>query len=89
MLLDELPDGPRDERQPWKQWKTTRLIQMRDHSLAWIAERQKHGESVYPVDLVVRMYERELDKRKVNPKVYDQACEFGTYEVVADAEDLA
>lgn len=88
MLLDETPDAP-PRGQEWRAWKTGVLIRYRDDQLEFLARAKKNGWDPYPIPLVVRMLEQELDKRRVNPKVYDQECEFGPYEVVADVEDLS
>lgn len=72
-----------DHRPAYLDWKTSKLLWHRDHALAWIAEQKANGteHNIYSVDLVVRMLERELDKRTI-------ATPVGSLQVIADVEDL-
>lgn len=81
-MLDELPDDPRNSRPSLKQWKTNALLLYRDQQLEAIQRIKEMGKDPYPLPLVVRSIERELDRREFDSPL-------GRLQVVADRQDLS
>lgn len=82
-------DRSTSNRPTYETWKLFKLHAHRAAQVDFLTRAKQNGWDPYPIPLVIDAIDRELERRRVNPKVYDQECEFGPYEVIADVEDLS
>lgn len=81
MLLDELPDAPRDERRPWLTWSLARWELYRANQIEGLKRAEAAGQPTDILRACVKMADYHLARRVLKTPV-------GDLQVVRDIEDL-